>query len=58
MDLSEAIATSQPPNCLLIDSLGTWIANLLFQEDLYLGKDRERFPQCTGEIYRRYHFSR
>ena len=31
--LTEAIATSQPPGCLLIDSLGTWTANLLPQDD-------------------------
>ena len=31
--LTEVIATSQPPGCLLIDSLGTWTANLLSQAD-------------------------
>lgn len=33
VDLSSAIATSLPFNCLLIDSLGTWVANLLSQND-------------------------
>lgn len=32
-DLMEAIATAPVSSCLLIDSLGTWVANLLEQED-------------------------
>lgn len=31
--LSEAIVRGEPPCCLLVDSLGTWVANLLEQED-------------------------
>lgn len=31
--LSEAIATYNPAHCLLIDSLGTWLANLIEQND-------------------------
>ena len=31
--LTEVIATSQSPGCLLIDSLGTWTANLLTQDE-------------------------
>ena len=31
--LSEAIRTAEPRHCLLVDSLGTWVANLLVQED-------------------------
>lgn len=33
VDLSSAIASSQPSHCLLVDSLGTWVANLLSQDD-------------------------
>ncbi|HEY9616891.1 MAG TPA: bifunctional adenosylcobinamide kinase/adenosylcobinamide-phosphate guanylyltransferase [Microcoleaceae cyanobacterium] len=31
--LSACIQTAQPTDCLLIDSLGTWVANLLEQSD-------------------------
>jgi adenosylcobinamide kinase/adenosylcobinamide-phosphate guanylyltransferase len=31
--LSEAISMAQPRHCLLVDSLGTWVANLLGQKD-------------------------
>jgi len=33
-DLAKAIATVKYPSCFLVDSLGTWIANLLEQDDL------------------------
>jgi adenosylcobinamide kinase / adenosylcobinamide-phosphate guanylyltransferase len=33
MDLSDTLANAKPNNCLLIDSLGTWVANLIHQED-------------------------
>lgn len=33
IELSEAIADSHPSNCLLIDSLGTWVANLLHEDE-------------------------
>jgi len=32
-NLSSIIAKSSPPHCLLIDSLGTWVANLLQEEE-------------------------
>ncbi len=31
--LSAALANAKPTNCLLIDSLGTWVANLLSEND-------------------------
>lgn len=34
VDLPEAISQIEPPRCLLIDSLGTWVANLLSQDEL------------------------
>ena len=33
MDLAAAIASATAQDCLLIDSLGTWLANLLDQEE-------------------------
>ena len=33
VELGAAISTSAPPNCLLVDSLGTWVANLLNQDE-------------------------
>ena len=33
VELAAAISTSAPPNCLLVDSLGTWVANLLNQDE-------------------------
>lgn len=32
--LATTIETALPPQCLLIDSLGTWVANLLSQDEL------------------------
>lgn len=32
-ELSAALADAKPNTCLLIDALGTWVANLLEQED-------------------------
>ncbi len=32
-NLPEAIAAAPPDHCLLVDSLGTWLANLLDQDD-------------------------
>jgi adenosylcobinamide kinase/adenosylcobinamide-phosphate guanylyltransferase len=32
-ELTTTLATSQADNCLLIDSLGTWVANLLEEDD-------------------------
>jgi adenosylcobinamide kinase / adenosylcobinamide-phosphate guanylyltransferase len=32
-NLASTIATAQPTECLLIDSLGTWVANLLDRSD-------------------------
>jgi adenosylcobinamide kinase/adenosylcobinamide-phosphate guanylyltransferase len=32
-ELSGAIASAKPNSCLLVDSLGTWVANLLVQDD-------------------------
>ncbi|PSF38450.1 bifunctional adenosylcobinamide kinase/adenosylcobinamide-phosphate guanylyltransferase [Aphanothece hegewaldii CCALA 016] len=33
LDLASIFAEFTPPNCLLIDSLGTWVANLLEQDE-------------------------
>lgn len=33
IDLATAIQTANPSHCLLIDSLGTWVANLVEQDD-------------------------
>lgn len=33
IELSATLADAQPNICLLVDSLGTWVANLLSQED-------------------------
>ncbi|BDA66767.1 adenosylcobinamide kinase/adenosylcobinamide-phosphate guanylyltransferase [Calothrix sp. PCC 7716] len=32
--LSQALANVKPQTCILVDSLGTWVANLLEQEEL------------------------
>ena len=32
-DLPSAIAQAQAPGCILVDSLGTWVANLLDEDD-------------------------
>ena len=32
-ELAEAIANTLPTHCLLVDSLGTWLANLIEQDD-------------------------
>ncbi|MEC4817578.1 MAG: bifunctional adenosylcobinamide kinase/adenosylcobinamide-phosphate guanylyltransferase [Scytonema sp. PMC 1069.18] len=32
-ELSTALANAKPNNCLLVDSLGTWVANLLEQDE-------------------------
>jgi adenosylcobinamide kinase / adenosylcobinamide-phosphate guanylyltransferase len=34
-ELSIALTNAQPNNCLLVDSLGTWVANLLEQDNLH-----------------------
>ena len=34
VELTAALAQSQPHTCLLVDSLGTWVANFLEDEDL------------------------
>jgi adenosylcobinamide kinase/adenosylcobinamide-phosphate guanylyltransferase len=34
VELSTTLAAAKPDSCLLIDSLGTWVANLLEQDDL------------------------
>lgn len=33
VELAKAIAQSPPTHCLLVDSLGTWLANLIEQDD-------------------------
>ena len=33
MELSATLADAKPNTCLLVDSLGTWVANLLEQDD-------------------------
>jgi adenosylcobinamide kinase / adenosylcobinamide-phosphate guanylyltransferase len=34
MELSAALADAKPNTCLLVDSLGTWVANLLEQDEV------------------------
>ncbi|MEA5503303.1 bifunctional adenosylcobinamide kinase/adenosylcobinamide-phosphate guanylyltransferase [Halotia wernerae UHCC 0503] len=34
MELSATLADAKPDNCLLVDSLGTWVANLLEQDEV------------------------
>lgn len=36
--LTETIQTASPDSCLLVDSLGTWLANLLEQDDVTWNK--------------------
>lgn len=36
--LGETVRMAQPGHCLLVDSLGTWVANLLLQEDQEWGE--------------------
>lgn len=33
IDLANALSSSQPDDCLLVDSLGTWLANLIDRTD-------------------------
>ncbi len=33
VELSATLAETKPDNCVLVDSLGTWVANLLEQDD-------------------------
>lgn len=43
IDLAATIATATPTDCLLIDSLGTWLANLLEQ-------DESEWHQCLEDF--------
>ncbi len=43
VDLNSAIASSLTSNCLLVDSLGTWVANLLAQ-------DEEQWQNIQGDL--------
>jgi adenosylcobinamide kinase/adenosylcobinamide-phosphate guanylyltransferase len=43
VNLAETINTTLPPYCLLIDSLGTWVANLLTQDELTWEQTRDTF---------------
>jgi adenosylcobinamide kinase / adenosylcobinamide-phosphate guanylyltransferase len=43
LDLAAAIATTQSTDCLLIDSLGTWLAN-------FLDQDESLWQQTTAEL--------
>ena len=42
-NLADAIATADAKDCLLIDSLGTWLANLLDQDDA-------SWQQCVDQL--------
>jgi len=46
-DLARAIALIREPHCLLIDSLGTWVANLLDQEQQVWERGVEELLQCV-----------
>ncbi len=46
-DLVGAIALIREPHCLLIDSLGTWVANLLDQEQEVWERGVEELLQCV-----------
>jgi len=53
-DLTAAISTATSADCLLVDSLGTWIANLIDLSQKDWQKTVERFlktlPEVSGEI--------
>ncbi|MEM7579415.1 MAG: bifunctional adenosylcobinamide kinase/adenosylcobinamide-phosphate guanylyltransferase [Mastigocoleus sp.] len=45
--LSVALADANPNNCVLVDSLGTWVANLLEESDDTWNKILEEFIETT-----------
>lgn len=47
--LGETIAAASPGSCLLIDSLGTWVANLLEQDDTNWEKTVQNFLLCLEQ---------
>ncbi len=49
VDLSATIDNSFPPNCLLVDSLGSWVANLLSQEEEVWKDTQEKLIQSLEE---------
>lgn len=49
VNLSDAIVDSTDLDCLLIDSLGTWLANLLDQSDLEWQDTLEHFLQSFDQ---------
>jgi adenosylcobinamide kinase / adenosylcobinamide-phosphate guanylyltransferase len=52
--LATAIQTANPSHCLLIDSLGTWVANLVEQDDSSWDRAEQALLQqlalFTGEV--------
>jgi adenosylcobinamide kinase/adenosylcobinamide-phosphate guanylyltransferase len=44
-----AIASMTPPHCLLIDSLGTWVANLLELDDISWQKTQTDLLHCLQQ---------
>ncbi|MBU6230231.1 MAG: bifunctional adenosylcobinamide kinase/adenosylcobinamide-phosphate guanylyltransferase [Cyanobacteria bacterium REEB459] len=54
LDLPGAIAAAPADHCLLVDSLGTWLANLLDQEEplwqLTLDRLGESLDQCPSQV--------
>jgi adenosylcobinamide kinase/adenosylcobinamide-phosphate guanylyltransferase len=50
VNLTAAIGQAQPPQCLLIDSLGTWVANCLTESEL-------SWQQMVTELLDRLQFS-
>jgi len=53
-ELTAALAQSQPHTCLLVDSLGTWVANFLEEEDLVweniVGEFLAILPLVTADV--------
>ena len=49
VELEAAIAATTSSDCLLIDSLGTWLANLLEQDETQWNQQLERFLQGLGK---------
>ncbi|ELR98488.1 bifunctional adenosylcobinamide kinase/adenosylcobinamide-phosphate guanylyltransferase [Gloeocapsa sp. PCC 73106] len=49
VDLTQVIRRVNPPHCLLIDSVGTWVANLLSQDDESWGQTQTELLTALKE---------
>lgn len=50
VELTRAIADSDPDTCLLVDSLGTWVANLLEREDKVWQETQSELLQTVAAL--------